>query len=109
MALPLSYNVRNVRERWPVALLAIGGIALVVASFAVLMAMSQGFASALRGTGRPDNAIVVSRGSNSEATSFVELADRKAILDHLSLPPGPNGQPLASWERAWEQDRKQAA
>ena len=99
MVLPLSYNVRNVRERWPVALLAIGGIALVVASFAVLMAMSQGFASALRGTGRADNAIVVSRGSNSEATSFVELVDRKAILDHLSLAPGPNGQPLASWER----------
>ena len=44
MALPLSYNVRNVRVRWQVTLLAIVGIALVVAVFAVLMAMSEGFA-----------------------------------------------------------------
>ena len=42
MALPLVYNVRNVRARWPVALLAAFGIALVVAVVAVLMAMSQG-------------------------------------------------------------------
>ena len=98
MALPLAYNIRNVRARWPVALLAIVSIALVVAAFAVLLAMSQGFAAALRGTGRVDNAIVVSRGSNSEMTSFVELEDRKAILDYLPLAPGPNGQPLASFE-----------
>ena len=99
MALPLAYNIRNVRERWPVALLAIGGITLVVASFAVLMAMSQGFASALRGTGRPDNAIVVSRGSNSEATSWVELRDRKTILDHLAAASARKEPPLASWEQ----------
>ena len=42
MALPLSYNVRNVRERWQVTLLAVVGIALVVAVFVVLMAMSDG-------------------------------------------------------------------
>ena len=99
MALPLSYNVRNVRERWPVALLAIGGIALVVASFAVLMAMSQGFATALRGTGRPDNAIVVSRGSNSEATSWVGLEDRRKILDHLAMASERKEPPLASFEQ----------
>lgn len=98
MALPLAYNVRNVRTRWPVALLAVVSIALVVAAFAVLMAMSAGFATALRGTGRHDNAIVVSRGSNSEMTSFVELEDRKAIFDHLSIAPEPNGPPLVSIE-----------
>ena len=31
MALPLSYNVRNVSVRWQVTLLALAGIALVVA------------------------------------------------------------------------------
>jgi len=98
MPLPLSYNVRSVRVRWPVALLAVVGIALVVAVFAVLMAMSQGFAAALRGTGRPDNVIVVSRGSNSEVVSFVELEDRNAILDHVPAVRGPDGQPLVSCE-----------
>ena len=98
MPLPLVYNVRSVRVRWPVALLAVFGIALVVAVFAVLMAMSQGFATALRGTGRLDNAIVVSRGSNSEVTSRVELEERNAILDHVPAVRGPDGRPLASWE-----------
>ena len=98
MPLPLVYNVRNVRVRWPVALLAVSSIALVVAVFAVLMAMSQGFQSALRGTGREDNAIVVSRGSNSEVTSRVELEERKAILDHLASARGAADPPLASWE-----------
>ena len=45
MALPLYYNVRNVRVRWQVTLLAIAGIALVVAVFTVLMSMSEGFAA----------------------------------------------------------------
>jgi putative ABC transport system permease protein len=96
--LPLTYNVRSVRLRWSVAVLAMVSIALVVAVFAVLMAMSQGFRAALRGTGRTDNAIVVSRGSNSEVTSFVELEDRNAILDHLPAVGGPDGRPLVSWE-----------
>jgi ABC-type lipoprotein release transport system permease subunit len=96
--LPLRYNVRNVRVRWPVALLAVAGIALVVAVFAVLLAMSQGFSEALRGTGRPDNAIVVTRGSNSEATSRVELDQRNAILDHAPAVRGPDGRPLAAWD-----------
>ena len=45
MALPLHYNVRNVRVRWQLTLLAVGGIALVVAVFAVLLSMSEGFAA----------------------------------------------------------------
>jgi len=39
MALPISYNVRNLRVRWQVTLLAIIGIALVVGVFVVLGAM----------------------------------------------------------------------
>ena len=98
MALPLSYNVRNVRVRWQVTLLAIVGIALVVAVFAVLMSMSEGFAAALRSTGRPDNAIVVQRGSSSELTSGVPLDDRNMILVDERVARDASGQPLASWE-----------
>ena len=98
MTLPLAYNIRNLRERWPVALLAIVGIALVVAVFGVLTAMSQGFATALRGTGREDNVMVVSRGSNSEVTSRVEIDQRNAILEQLQPPSSPDGRLLVSWE-----------
>ncbi len=98
MAIPLSYNLRNVRMRWQVTLLAISGIALVVAVFAVLMAMSEGFKAALRSTGRPDNAIVVQRGSSSEMTSGVPLADRNMIVVDERVARDASGQPLASWE-----------
>jgi putative ABC transport system permease protein len=99
MALPISYNVRNVRMRWQVTLLAVVGIALVVAVFAVLMSMSEGFRAALRSTGRPDNAIVVQRGSNSEMTSGVPLADRNMIMVDERVARDASGQPIASWEQ----------
>ncbi len=98
MALPLHYNVRNVRVRWQVTLLAVGGIALVVAVFAVLMSMSEGFRTALRTTGRTDNAIVVQRGSSSELTSAVPLADRNMIVVDARVARDAAGRPLACWD-----------
>ncbi|MCG6926950.1 MAG: ABC transporter permease [Acidobacteria bacterium] len=98
MALPLSYNVRNVRVRWQVTLLAVGGIALVVAVFAVLMSMSEGFKAALRSTGRTDNAMIVQRGSASELTSAVPLDDRNKIIVDERIARDSQGRALASWE-----------
>lgn len=98
MALPLSYNVRNVRNRWQVTLLALLGIALVVAVFAVLMAMREGFRFALRATGRPDNAVIVQRGSGSELTSWIPLAQRSELAVDSRVARGADGQPFASPE-----------
>ncbi len=98
MALPLSYNVRNVRSRWQVTLLAIFGIALVVAVFAILMAMSEGFVTALRATGKPGNAIVVQRGSASELTSAIPVDHLNIILASEHVARGADGQALASPE-----------
>jgi len=98
MALPLSYNVKNVRVRWRVTLLAVCGIALVVAVFSVLMSMSEGFRYALRATGRTDNAMIVQRGSASELTSAVPLDDRNRILVDDRIARDADGRPLASWE-----------
>jgi putative ABC transport system permease protein len=98
MAIPLYYNFRNVRVRWQVTLLAVSGIALVVAVFAVLMSMSEGFQAALKSTGRTDNAIIVQRGSASELTSGVPLADRNMIVVDGRVARDSQGRPLASWE-----------
>jgi putative ABC transport system permease protein len=98
MALPISYNVRNVRNRWQVTLLAISGIALVVAVFTVLMSMSEGFATALRATGRQDNAMIIQRGSASELTSWVPLDQRQMIVVRDEVARGADGAPLASPE-----------
>jgi putative ABC transport system permease protein len=98
MALPLSYNVRNVRQRWQVTLLAIFGIALVVTVFVFLTAMSSGFRLALRATGRTDNAIIVQRGSNSELTSGISRANASIFMVDSRVARGADGQPLASPE-----------
>jgi len=98
MALPLSYNVRNVRSRWKVTMLAVLGVSLVVAVFTVLMAMSSGFSLALRATGRPDNAMIVQRGSASELTSWIPLDQRNLILVREEVARGADGRPMASPE-----------
>jgi putative ABC transport system permease protein len=98
VALPLSYNVRNVRTRWQVSLLALIGIALVVAVFVALMAMRTGFRMALRATGIPENAIVVQRGSASELTSWVPLDHRNKIVVDSRVATGADGRALASPE-----------
>jgi putative ABC transport system permease protein len=98
MAVPLSYSLRNIRVRWRLTLLAVVGITLVVAVFAVLMAMSEGFSTALRSSGRVDNAIIVTRGSASEMLSQVLADERNTILADRRLARGADGQVLASWE-----------
>jgi putative ABC transport system permease protein len=98
MALPLSYNIRNLRERWKVTLLAIGGIALVVTVFVVLLAMANGFRIALRSTGTEYNAMVTQQGSASELTSWMSVNNAQLISVDSRVARGTDGQPLASCE-----------
>src|ERR1039458_9384884 len=98
MALPLSYNVGNLRERWKVTLLAIFGIGLVVAVFVTLLSMETGFRIALRSTGSPLNGIVTQRGSMSELTSWIPIGDAQVIRVDPRVARDRDGQPLASCE-----------
>lgn len=98
MALPFSYNARSLRVRWKTTLLAVGGIGLVVAVMLVLLAMADGFRLTLRATGRVDNAVIVQRGSSSELSSWVPLAQRNLLAVDARVARGADGQPLASPE-----------
>jgi len=98
MALPLSYNVRNLIVRWKVTLLAIGGIALVVAVMLILAAMANGFRVALRSTGSAENAIVVQRGATSELTSGFTRDNARMIMVDDRVARDEQGKPLASPE-----------
>ena len=98
MALPLSYNIRNLRQRWKVTLLAIFGIGLVVAVFVTLLAMENGFRIALRSTGSPLNGIVTQRGSMSELTSWINIGDANVIMVDPRVARDSAGKPMASCE-----------
>jgi len=98
MALPLSYNIRNLVVRWKVTILAVFGIGLVVTVFVVLLAMANGFRIALAATGSTDNGIVVQRGSGSELTSFFSREQGNLIMADDRVARGADGTPLASPE-----------
>jgi putative ABC transport system permease protein len=98
MALPLTYNIRNLRQRWKVTLLAIFGIGLVVAVFVTLLAMENGFRVALRSTGSPLNGIVTQRGSTAELTSWINIGDAQVIMVDPRVARDSNDKPMASCE-----------
>jgi putative ABC transport system permease protein len=98
MALPIRYNIRNLRQRWKVTLLAIFGIALVVAAVVVIASMAAGFQSALRATGSNGNAIVTQRGSMSELTSWIAIGNVQTIMTDPRIARDSSGTPLASCE-----------
>jgi len=98
MALPITYNLRNLRQRWKVTLLAIGGIGLVVAVFVTLLAMENGFRIALRSTGSPLNGIVTQRGSTSELTSWIAIGDANVIMADPRVARDAVGKPMGSCE-----------
>ncbi|HZZ36651.1 MAG TPA: FtsX-like permease family protein [Caulobacteraceae bacterium] len=98
MALPLSYNLRNLLVRWKVTLLAIFGIGLVVMVFVILLAMASGFRLSLAATGSDANGIVVQRGSGSELTSWINSENGNLIVVDPRVAHDAGGQPLASRE-----------
>jgi putative ABC transport system permease protein len=98
MALPISYNVRNLRSRWKVTLLAIFGIALVVAAFVTILSMARGFNIALSSTGSDKNAIVTQRGSLSELTSWIDIGSINLISVDPRVARDAAGKPMASCE-----------
>jgi len=98
MALPLTYNLRNLRQRWKVTLLAIVGIALVVGVFVTLLSMETGFRIALRNTGSPLNGIVTQRGSMSELTSWMQIGDAQVFMVDPRVARDSDGKPMASCE-----------
>ena len=98
MALPIRYNIRNLRVRWQVTLLAIFGISLVVTVFVVLLSMAAGFQLALRATGRTDNVVLSQRGSGSELTSWTNRSLIPLVTVDERVARGGDGQPLVSTE-----------
>ena len=98
MALPIRYNIRNLGQRWKVTLLAIFGIALVVAAVVVIASMGAGFQAALRATGTDHNAIVTQRGSLSELSSWINIGNAQTIMTDPRIVRDSSGTPMASCE-----------
>jgi ABC-type lipoprotein release transport system permease subunit len=98
MAIPLSYNVRNLWTRRLTTALTIGGMALVVFVFASTLMLAEGLQKTLVETGSYDNVVFLRKGAASEVVSGVSR-DQASILETLpEIAYGPKGQKLLAKE-----------
>ena len=95
--IPLSYNMRSVRQRWNSAVVAVLGIAGTVGVFVAMLAMARGFKATLVSSGSPRNAIVRRAGADSEMVSAVNL-DQVHVIESAPGVAHEGGQPLVSAE-----------
>ena len=98
MAIPLSYNVRNIIQRPAATLTTALGIAFTVAILIGALALASGFQAALLETGTDDNLLVMRKGADSEISSGI-TRDAANILRALpEVATGADGHPLVSAE-----------
>lgn len=96
MALPLSYNVRNVIVRWRSTLATILGIGLVVAVYVLVQALAAGLEKSSGNTGDPRNILIVRKGSTAESSSQVTRDQLKTVQFWSEISRTPDGRPLLS-------------
>ena len=98
MAIPISYNVRNVLQR-PVSTLTTAiGVGLTVAIFIGALSLVSGFRAAMLTTGSPANAIALRKGADSEISSGITRDGANILRALADVAPGPDGRPLVSAE-----------
>ena len=84
MAIPLSYNVRNLRLRKGLTIMTALGIALTVATAIFIMALLAGLNRAFGTTGDPLNVLVLRKGSYFRTFRRRRLARRHANLEGIA-------------------------
>lgn len=98
MKIPVSYNLRSLRQR-PVSTLTTAlGMALVVAVFVAMNALATGFSAALVGTGSPENVLVLRKGAQQEMNSGIPRQGASIVAGYPFVATGDDGQPMVSPE-----------
>ncbi len=98
MAIPISYNLRNLVVRKTTTIMTAVGIALTVAVLLAVLALVNGLRDAFASTGDPLHVMVLRKGGNAELTSLVTQQQFQVIKSFPGIAKGPDGQPLASLE-----------
>ncbi len=99
MAIPIKYNIRNLRLRKGATVMTALGIALTVTTAIFIMALLAGLRDAFSGTGDPQNVLVLRQGSNSElAAGGVDREAMQVLRDLPGIARDKQGEPLVSGE-----------
>lgn len=98
MAVPLKYNLRNLRIRWRLTLATLLGIALVVAVFIMVMALARGLQATYISTGDERNLLVLRKGSTAESSSQLTRDTVRRIKYRTEIARTASGEPIVSAE-----------
>src|SRR5215469_389984 len=98
MAIPITYNVRNLRLRLGATMMTALGIALTVAVAVFIMALLAGLKKAFVSSGDPLNVLVLRKGSQAELQSGVDRESFQTIKYLPGISKDQAGEPLASGE-----------
>jgi putative ABC transport system permease protein len=96
MALPLTYNFRNVFVRWRATVATVLGVALVVAVYLLVQALAVGLVKSASNTGDPRNVMIVRKGATAESSSQVSRSQFQTFEYLPQIARDGKGRPLVS-------------
>jgi putative ABC transport system permease protein len=91
---PINYNLRNLYVRRATTIATAVGVALVVFVLAASLMLTEGLKRTLDDSGRPDNAIVLRKGSDSEMPSSIEDATVSLVKGAPGVATSTSNQPI---------------
>lgn len=98
MAIPISYNIRNLRLRKGLTIMTALGIALTVTTAIFLMALLAGLNRAFVTSGDPQNVLVLRKGSTAELSGGFDADLFPTLRELPGIAKDKDGKPLASGE-----------
>ena len=98
MAIPISYNIRNLRLRKGLTIMTALGIALTVTTAIFLMALVAGLNSAFVSSGNPLNVLVLRKGSEAELSGGFDASLFPTLKTLPGIAKDSHGEPMVSGE-----------
>jgi putative ABC transport system permease protein len=98
MAIPIRYNLRNLKLRKGLTIMTSLGIALTVTTAIFLMALLAGLDRAFVTSGDPKNVLVLRKGSQAELSGGFDASLFPVLKSLPGIAKDSHGEPMASGE-----------
>ena len=98
MAIPISYNIRNLKLRKGLTIMTALGIALTVTTAIFLMALIAGLNRAFVSSGSPLNVLVLRKGSEAELSGGFDASLYPTLKTLPGIAKDSKGEPMTSGE-----------
>jgi putative ABC transport system permease protein len=98
MAIPVTYNLRNLVVRKTTTVMTALGIGLTVAVLLAILALVGGLKTSLQSSGNPLQVLVLRKGGTAELSSVITPANFQDMKFKGGIARTSSGQPMASLE-----------